>query len=466
MLRQHLAKMLMVVTDAAFGFFALAIPFYLIGAEVDITLSGHLTLEAVTIVASLCMLAIYNGYTNLHRPVLDIAGAVILSLAVGGAIGGTTISLLGIRHEPTAWFLASLLVFMFFVIASRVLVSRQRKQIYYNQGTILICADDNQTKPSKQLDSIPAFFRITGVVMISDVLAANDKQLAGIIAGMKLAVISGDIQGETRQAVLERLAAMPIDVYVVPSLGDLLLHSSRIMQMSDVPFLTIKRLGLSMDSLILKRMMDIFGSVVLLLVFSPLFVLVPLANLLCSPGPTFYRQKRVGQGGKTYDVLKFRSMICNAEDKTGAVLATPNDDRVTPVGRVLRATRLDEIPQLINVLKGEMSLVGPRPERPVFVQQFAAENAHFRLRETVKPGLTGLAQVWGRYNTHPENKLRFDLLYITSYSFWLDIRIVLWTIQTVLWPQELVDATPLWITRLENGFVRRTTDVDAVVTNK
>lgn len=114
-------------------------------------------------------------------------------------------------------------------------------------------------------------------------------------------------------------------------------------------------------------------------------------------------------------------MVKDAERLTGPVWARQNDPRVTRVGRILRATRLDELPQLLNVLKGDMSLVGPRPERPVFVEEFARQNPHFRLRELVKPGLTGLAQVMGRYNTTPQDKLRYDLLYIGRYSPWLDL---------------------------------------------
>lgn len=162
---------------------------------------------------------------------------------------------------------------------------------------------------------------------------------------------------------------------------------------------------------------------------------MPAAIQLDSHGPIFYRQTRVGQGGRLFEVVKFRTMVEDTEAKTGPVLASVDDRRITRVGRFLRALRLDEFPQLLNVLRGEMSLVGPRPERPEFVEQFRMNIEGYDLRHLVKPGITGLAQIRGRYDTPAEDKLRFDLAYIFLWSPLLDIKIMLQTIGIMLTPE-------------------------------
>jgi len=164
----------------------------------------------------------------------------------------------------------------------------------------------------------------------------------------------------------------------------------------------------------------------------PLFVVVSMLIVILSPGSVFYLQERVGRGGKVFRLIKFRTMIPDAERQSGETYSPENDPRVTSVGAVLRRFRLDELPQLINVLKGDMSFVGPRPERPVFVDKFAAIVLGYHERHKVKPGITGLAQVRGYYDTTAENKLKYDLAYIYNHSFSLDLMILLETIKVVL----------------------------------
>jgi len=165
-----------------------------------------------------------------------------------------------------------------------------------------------------------------------------------------------------------------------------------------------------------------------------LIMLVPLiiAVKITSPGPVIFAQERVGMHNRPFILYKLRSMIAEAEDQSGPVFATEEDDRVTAVGRFLRKTRLDELPQLFNVLRGDLSIVGPRPERPFFVKQFSEQMPDYELRHLVKPGITGLAQVAGYYATNTHDKLRYDLYYVTDYSFFLDLRILLLTIPTLL----------------------------------
>ncbi len=177
-----------------------------------------------------------------------------------------------------------------------------------------------------------------------------------------------------------------------------------------------------------KRPFDLFVLSVVHIVLAPvwlaLWTLIPLAIWLSDRGPVFYTQTRVGKGGRIFEVYKFRSMIPDAEQFTGAVWAEEDDPRITRVGRLLRSRALDELPQVINMWKGDISLVGPRPERPELMEQFTRERPEFGRRLAVRPGLTGIAQVYGRYSTRPRDKLRYDTIYIKRMSPWLDVKLL------------------------------------------
>ena len=217
---------------------------------------------------------------------------------------------------------------------------------------------------------------------------------------------------------------------IVPEPEEILLRSARMPH--GMPF-WMWRPGLSPLQKAVKRGFDLLCGTAALFLLAPVMLLCAAAVKLCDGGSILYRQERLTEGGKVFTCLKFRSMIPDAEPD-GARLAVPDDARVTPVGAILRRFRLDELPQLFNVLRGEMSLVGPRPERPCFTEQYAAQEPAFRLRLLVKAGLTGLAQVCGRYDTPPAEKLRMDLTYITGYSFAKDVEIMLLTAKALLLP--------------------------------
>lgn len=220
-------------------------------------------------------------------------------------------------------------------------------------------------------------------------------------------------------------------IFLIPDLYEVFLAKSNFTQINDTPVFELVDLTLNGEQKILKRLLDIFIASVGLILTAPLMLVISILIKVTSAGPIFYCQERVGLYGKTFMLYKFRTMIKDAEKYTGPVLATEHDPRITSVGRILRATRLDELPQLINVLKGEMSIIGPRPERPYFVQQFKKENPNYKYRHIVKPGITGLAQVLAKYSTNVEDKLRYDLIYIRNYSFLLDLRILFLTLKVI-----------------------------------
>ena len=181
----------------------------------------------------------------------------------------------------------------------------------------------------------------------------------------------------------------------------------------------------------MKRCFDVAIASIMFLICLPVLALAMICIYIDSPGPVFYKQERVGYKGKLFKVVKLRSMRLDAE-KDGPQWAQKHDPRVTRVGAFLRSTRIDELPQLLNVIRGEMSLIGPRPERPMFVEQFNREIPGFHNRLLMKPGLTGWAQVNGGYDISPEEKLELDLYYIRNASLWLDLRILARTVKVVL----------------------------------
>ncbi|WP_406678055.1 sugar transferase [Moorella sp. ACPs] len=237
---------------------------------------------------------------------------------------------------------------------------------------------------------------------------------------------------EQRERMLREITARNLAVFIVPDIYEILLAQSRMGQLDGIPVFRVDGF-VALPSGAWKRAFDIALSLCLSIIAIPLILLAALAIKIESPGgPVFYRQQRVGQGGRVFQLIKLRTMIPDAEKYTGPVLATAGDPRLTRVGRFLRATRIDELPQLWNVLKGEMSFIGPRPERPVFVEQFRKEVPGYDWRHQLKVGITGLAQVQGRYSTTPADKLRYDLLYAKTISPLSDAQILLHTLKVML----------------------------------
>ena len=218
--------------------------------------------------------------------------------------------------------------------------------------------------------------------------------------------------------------------YVAPHVGDVIMQGSRHMRNFSVPIMSVRRAEPTPEYLFIKRAFDIAVSAAAIVVLSPFFLVTALAIKLYDHGPVLYKQVRLTKDGREFKILKFRSMRTDAEKDGVARLSTGDkDDRITPVGKVIRACRLDELPQLVNILRGDMSIVGPRPERPEIAAQYEAEMPAFSLRLQVKAGLTGYAQVYGKYNTEPYDKLQMDLMYINKMSIVEDLRLMFATVR-------------------------------------
>ncbi len=250
-------------------------------------------------------------------------------------------------------------------------------------------------------------------------------------------VIICDISGQIRNDIIKYCFDNSIRAYISPKISDIIIRGGEEITLFDTPLLLCRNGGLSLEQRIIKRIFDIVVSAVGVVALSPIMLLIALAIKIDDGGKIFYKQKRLTIDAREFYVYKFRSMIADAEKDGVPRLATDKDSRVTRVGKFLRKCRLDELPQLINILKGDMSIVGPRPERPELTEKYEREMPEFKFRLKVKAGLTGYAQVTGVYDTTPYDKLKMDLMYIEKYSFVMDLRIVLMTIKTMIFPGEM-----------------------------
>ena len=243
------------------------------------------------------------------------------------------------------------------------------------------------------------------------------------------AVFVAGVNATLRNAIAKYCVDNNIAGYFVPHVGDIIMMGSRHVVQFSIPVMNIKRATLDPEYLIIKRLIDVFVSLCGIIVLSPLMAIVAVAIKAYDKGPVLYKQTRLTKDGKEFKIWKFRSMKVDAEKDGVARLASENDDRITPIGKIVRACRFDELPQLFNILSGDMTIVGPRPERPEIAAQYEGVLPSFRLRLQVKAGLTGTAQIYGKYNSTPYDKLEMDLIYINNMSLLEDIKLIFATIK-------------------------------------
>lgn len=245
------------------------------------------------------------------------------------------------------------------------------------------------------------------------------------------AVMLWDLPNSVRNKIFKRSYESDVDVYVSPKIMDIALKGSENLHFFDTPLLYTKSSPIEAEQALIKRLFDIVLSLLLIVIFSPIMLITALCVKCYDHGSVFYKQVRCTKGDAEFKIIKFRSMIESAEKDGVARLAQKNDSRITPIGKFIRRTRIDELPQLFNVLKGEMSFVGPRPERPEIIKQYIEAMPEFAYRTKVKAGITGYAQIYGKYNTLPYDKLKLDLFYIENFSVWLDLKLVILTVKTL-----------------------------------
>lgn len=280
-------------------------------------------------------------------------------------------------------------------------------------------------------DNLSQFLSNNGRAKYYD-MKSNVQQLKTQLLNYDFIFLSSSLEDEKKNRIIFHAMKNNKLVYIVPTVNELLVMNTSVTTLDDTMVMQVKPFTLPVAQLAMKRLTDIVLSLAILVATLPVSFIAAIVIKIEDGGSIFFKQERIGKDHKQFHILKFRSMVENAEEQTGPTLAQSGDNRITKIGRFMRKTRIDELPQLINVLVGDMSLVGPRPERDFFADQFQKDNKWFNYRNTVKPGITGYAQVMGKYTTNVDKKLKFDLHYIRNYSIWLDFIILLRTVLVVI----------------------------------
>ena len=303
----------------------------------------------------------------------------------------------------------------------------------YSTGKLVIIGSSEEEIADVE-SKITSSLREFDLKLADHVIYDDRHAVRSIIRNYSEVLICPSVPDDKKSDIILYCARMNTVAYLVPQFYEIALYESRLINFNDLMVFMLDRLGLSFEQRIVKRIFDIIVSLFALILSSPFMLVSIILVKISSPGPVIYRQERVTLDNTSYFIYKLRTMRIDAEHRTGPVISGKDDPRVTGIGKFLRRSKLDEVPQFVNVLLGDMSVVGPRSERPVFVEQFQKEIPAYSQRFAVKAGITGLAQVAGSYDTSPEDKLRYDLLYIKNYSILQDIKIIFQTVQAVFTP--------------------------------
>ncbi|MBR1456341.1 MAG: sugar transferase [Oscillospiraceae bacterium] len=391
---------------------------------------GNWAVILVFIVLYILFARVYDGFSISTNRISESVYSQGLAALFADAVMYIVIFLLAQRAPNPLPLLGALLMQLVLTGLGTVLSHKWYFATFRPNKTVIVC--DTPSGMEKTIDKygMQKEFRVCRTVGIDECL-----EDLSMLDGIETVFVSG-VHSHERNILLKYCVEHGIEMYVIPQVGDLVMSGAKRMHMFHLPILKAGRYDPSLYYVLLKRVMDIVLSFVAVVITSPLFLLSAIAIKAYDGGPVFYKQRRLTKNGKVFSIVKFRSMRVDAESDGVARLSTGDrDERITPVGRVLRKVRLDELPQLFCILAGDMSICGPRPERPEIAAQIEKTLPEFRLRLQTKAGLTGYAQVYGKYNTSPYDKLLMDLMYIANPSFLEDMRIIFATVKILFQPE-------------------------------
>ena len=391
---------------------------------------GNYFLAAVLLFTYVGFVKIYGGFLVGTSPVSDLMFSQIISIAFLQAVAYVIFSLLSYRLVSVVPFIVMFFAFSAFAVVWVLVIDFIYFKLHAPKKTIVVFNNVDSYQSIKGIRDIKKRFRVIRTVN------SEKTSLEELYEYMKSvdAVFLCGVPSDYRNEVVKKCIATGKIAYVKPKISDTIIRGGRTIQLMNVPVYRCKRSDASLIYQLGKRAADIVFSLVAIIVLSPLMLVVSAAIKAEDGGPVFYKQTRLTLNGKQFKIIKFRSMKTDAEKDGVARLAEDNDDRITKVGRFIRRLRLDELPQLFNILSGSMSIVGPRPERPEIAKEYEESIPEFSLRLQAKAGLTGYAQVYGKYNTPPYDKVQMDLMYIANQSFSEDFRLILMTLKIMFVP--------------------------------
>lgn len=400
--------------------------YYSLLMETQYWRKGHWMVLAFYLFWSFILPRVYGGWRVGYLQVFNIIFSQILGIIMTNLLMYCLVILLTKHFESPAPLLLMTVCQTLAIIIWGVVSTRLYSMAYPPRKVLLVYGERPAMGLMKKLNTRTDRFEIGAKLHISEGLEKIE-QVIGSFQG----VVICDIPSQERNLILKYCYGKGIRSYTVPKISDLLIRSSESQHMFDTPLLLSRNNNLTFEQRFVKRLVDIILTVIAMIFSLPLMTVVALCIKAEDGGSIIYKQKRLTLKGKEFYVYKFRSMQEDAEKDGVARLAGENDSRITKVGKVIRAIRFDELPQLFNILKGDMSIVGPRPERPEIAAEYEKEIPEFVYRLKVKAGLTGYAQVYGKYNTTAFDKLKLDLMYIQNYGIRLDFEIMFKTVQTL-----------------------------------
>ena len=385
---------------------------------------GNYVLVAIYTVLLYLFYKIYGGFKIGHSKLLPMLYSQTLSVVCVNIITYFMLSLIGrwkfmTNVEPILWMtLADFVVVVVWVTFTRWLYVK----VFPPRKVLVIYGQYSPDNLIKKLEKRRDEHLIDKIISIE-----NDLDLIKSEIMNYRNVILTDIPAELRNEILKFCFAQNVRCYSVPKISDIMIKSAASIHLFDTSLLLFRNFSLTAEQQFVKRLFDIVASLIGIILTSPLMIIISLAIFFYDGGPVIFTQDRLTREGNIFKIYKFRSM--RVSDGEEYCLTRKEDDRITPIGRIIRAVHLDELPQLFNILKGDMSVVGPRPECPILAAEYTENVPEFGFRLKVKAGLTGYAQVYGKYNTTPYDKLKLDLTYIQNYSFLMDLKIIVLTLK-------------------------------------
>lgn len=391
---------------------------------------GNYLMGTLFLFAYIIFVKVYGGFMVGTSTVPDLILSQIISITFLMGLSYVVFSLLSYRLVSVVPFIILFIAFSAFAIIWVICIDAIYFKLHAPKKTIVVFNNVDAYLSLKGIRSMDKRFRVVRTVN-SDKTGLDE--LFSYLKKLDAVFLCG-VPADYRNEVVKYCIANSKVAYIKPKISDTIIRGGRTIQLMDVPVYRCKRSNTSLIYQVMKRAFDFVLALIGLVIISPVMLVTAIAIKLDDGGPVFYKQTRLTLNGKEFEVIKFRSMRCDAEKDGVARLASENDDRITRVGKFIRKCRIDEIPQIFNILSGSMSIVGPRPERPEIAKEYEDVMPEFALRLQVKAGLTGYAQVYGKYNTTPYDKVQMDLIYIANQSFIEDLRLMLMTLKIVFTP--------------------------------
>lgn len=432
--RLHSAKSMIRAAEGILELVVLALVYYFIWRNEyfpeqlfpSYTRYGKYVLAGVYALVSVFLFFNFDGFKFGYLKKVDVFFSQVLAMLIANFITYWQLCLTATVVIPVGPMLKIMGIDVLLALVFSYVYDHIYHSLYVPKRMVMIYGSKEAVTLKFKMETRRDKYRMTKLIPATEGLESICQQIPQYDA-----VVINGVEGQLRNDILKFCYHRAIRTYVAPKISDIIIRGGAEINLFDTPLLLVKGRALSYPQRVLKRTFDLVLCSLALVVLSPVMLLVALAIKLEDGGPVFYRQKRATYDGKTFDILKFRSMIVDA-DKYGALPASERDPRITKVGNFIRKIRVDELPQLLNIIKGDMSIVGPRPERVENMERYSKELPEFALRLKVKGGLTGYAQIYGKYNTSPYDKLRMDMMYVENYSFFMDLKLILMTLRILL----------------------------------